>query len=264
MSTLGGFTFNAIDFGIYGLTIGDEFETPGAANRRVDSIGLPGANKVLFSRAVSAPVEIEIPVRIAASSAANLVTNLGLIEAGLLTTTDTLLSIPVAYSDRGWLARWDGEQLRYRRRGTCAVSTTIKFLAQPEKAGATPTTGSQAISGTTNFTIAAGGNLYTRPIWTFRNTAVTAIAAGLEMWNTTVGDSLIYNNAIPAGHYIKYYSDTYECYYSADGSTWTAAAANAVTAGADWLTLKGGISNAISVLGATTGTLSWSYTARFS
>ena len=265
MSTTSGFTFNGIDFSIYGLGIDNDFEYPGASNRRVDAIGLPGVNKVLFSRAVSEPVEIELPVRIAASSAATLATYLTSIEAGLVTTEDKLLVIPASYTDRGWMARWNGSQLMYSRRGPCVVRTSITFLAQPEKAAATDTTGTQAITGSTTFTIAGAGNLYARPTWTFKNTHENEITAGaLEAWNTAVGDSFVYTQPVPSNHYVRFNSETRTAYTSSDGSTWTPCNPGAVTCGSDWLTIKGGVANTMAVLGAVTGTLSWTYTARYS
>lgn len=261
---MSAFTFNGIEFSTYGLSVEKPFTHPGQTNQLIDAIGLPGTNKVIFGRRESAPVTVEFNCRIAASSTSALASNLDALSKALITTTDAALVYAVLYSGRQWLARWDGQPLTLQSVNKTCVKTVIRFLAQPVMTGTSATAATHTISANpTTISVTATGTVQAQPTWTLTNTGATQIASGqIEIWNTTTGETLRYDDVLPAGYRLRINSEAHTVHWSADGVTWTDATAKAVGS-SSFITLNGGVANSITVFGFTSATLAISYYGRY-
>lgn len=261
------FTFDGTDFSTLGVTVLNTFELSGATSRPVRSVGLPAADRVWYERGESKPVAVKFPVRIAAASSAALQAALDDINAALSTDDDAELSY--WYSDRVWLARWDGEALQLPVLNTCAFETTITFLAQPnmvavdaEEDDATITTDPQTvwIPGPLEASGVVDGNAAVAPTLILENTGGDIAAGDLEIWNYATGAYIDYADAVPDTTFVKFDCDARRCYVSADGLTWTEVFGKVST---NWLTITGGSAAQLRVVGCAGGELSWSYRGKF-
>lgn len=262
------FTFNGIAFSSYGVEVIEGFTPTGATSNPVSAIGLPAAARVWYQRGEAAPIEIEFPVRIQAASAGALVTALDNIHAALSTTDDKALEF--WYTDRYWLARWDGRALRMPVLNTTTLTTTIRFLAQPNmlKSGSEES-GSCVITTNPQTVYVPGplvgdgvcaGNTTTAPVLILENTGASIAAAELEIWNYVTGDYLNYSDSVPTTTWVKFDCATRIAYTSPDGSTWTPQTGRVST---NWLTFTGGAAAQLVVIGCAAGELSWTYRGRF-
>lgn len=261
------FTFNSVVFANLGVTVLDGWEVTGATTRPLKAVGLPGASRVWYASGDSSACVVEFPVRIQAATAAALITALDAINAALTTTADAALSY--YYTDRAWLARWDGVALRCPVLNTTTLQTRIRFLAQPNMLATSATTGSVSITGTPQTVYIPGpnlssglvaGNAVTAPVLTLRNTSSAIASSGLIILNATTGDYITYLDTVPNNRYVRFNCDLRKAYTSPDGTTWTEVLGKVAS---DWLTIQGGVAATLSVVGCGGGTLSWSYTGRF-
>ena len=174
------FTFNSLAFANYGVTVLAGWEPRTATNRPVKGYGLPASDKIWYQQELSAPIEVVFPVRIQGS---NLQTTLDSVQAALSSTDDDAV-LSFWYADRHWLARWDGIALKCTVLNTTTVTTTIRFLAQPNMIATSASPSSVSITTNPQTVYIPGplvgdgvvaGNAPVGPVITLRNTG-TAIA----------------------------------------------------------------------------------------
>lgn len=259
------FTFNSIDFTNLGVIVLSGWEPRTATNRPVKGYGLPASDKIWYQQELAEPIEVVFPVRIQGS---NLKTTLDAVNAALATDDDVALSF--WYTDRQWLARWDGVALKCKPLNSTTVLTEIRFLAQPNMIATSASPSSVAITTNPQTVYIPGplvgdgvvaGNAPVGPVITLQNTGTVIAASVFQLWNYTTGDYLDYTDAIENGVYVKFDCDARRLYVSTDGTNWTEQTGKVTT---NWLTILGGAAARMTVIGVTTtATLSWTYSGRY-
>lgn len=261
------FTFNSVPFANYGVEVTNDFQLTGAASYPIASIGLPAAPKVWYYQAPTERVEITFPVRIKSTTPALLFAALDSINAALKTTADAVLTF--GYTDRSWMARWDGQPLRLGTLNSAAFHTTIRFYAQPTMVATTPVSASKSLTASPQTVYVPGpnsnsgvvsGNAETWPVLIVKNTGAEIASGALQITNAVTGDSIVYGDTIPTNRYVKFDCATRICSVSTDGTTYTAVTGKVLTS---WLTFTGGAAANLLVVGCAAGTLYWTYTARY-
>jgi hypothetical protein len=102
------------------------------------------------------------------------------------------------------------------------------------------------------------GTQLTDWVLTIKN-GITA-AASVQVYNPATGETVTWSNALAIDAWLRLSSATQRCEVSTDsGATWTRRNEN--TTGMI-PRLRGGVSNAVVVTGPTTGTYSYTYTAK--
>lgn len=103
-----------------------------------------------------------------------------------------------------------------------------------------------------------GGSQITDWELTIKNGA--ASAASVQVYNPVTGETVTWSNTLAISAWLRLSSATQRCEVSTDsGATWTRSNAN-VTGLIP--RLRGGVSNAVVITGPTTGTYTYTYTAK--
>ena len=261
------FTFNGVDFSDFGVEVISGFEIIGATSMPSRALGLPAAARVWYSQGDSTATQIEFPVRIQVPTPDLLVLALDYINATLRTDSDAVLSY--WYPDRHWMARWDGVALRCPVLNTCTLQTRIKFLAQPNMFANAQSAGTITITGSPQMFYVPGplsdsglvdGNAVVGPVFVLHNTGGDILAGAFQLWNRDTGDHINATDTIPSGFYVRFDTETRRVWVGVDGVNWTEVFGKVTT---NWLNIAGGTSPALTQIGCTAGTLSWSYNGRY-
>jgi len=103
-----------------------------------------------------------------------------------------------------------------------------------------------------------GGTQLTDMVFIVKNGA--ASCASVQLANAYTGETVLWNNTLAADYWLRFNSETQRAEVSADdGANWTKSNANMTGLIPK---LKGGVSNALTLTGPTTGTYDITYTAK--
>jgi hypothetical protein len=259
---MAAFTFNGVDLATYGLDVVQGFRFPviGAAALQTD--GLPAAAKVISYRGESRPVEVAFPCRIKGTSAADLQAKIDSISAALSTPTADAALVFASVSAKAWMGQWDGS-MDCEYIGDRAAKVSLAFTCQPYMVDAAASTASASGSGAVSLPAegAIPGAREVPTTYTVQNTG-TDVAAGAFVLSSANG-LIAYSDAVPAGTYVRFRTDTRQAWVSADGLAWTEVFGK-LTGSPNWAPLTGGVQNTVTVTGPATYTISIDYTGRYS